>query len=444
MFTMHWSLADLYYRGNFREPPDEHVAAWDYLEKHPQFAAAKADAIPFKEFGFSLLPLLPFAKHLYSDDKSFPLRLQTLIAEHKGKRQRANEGYWAELGRSFAKELVVYAKQRDFSRNTSLLDAYKLASDIGAQDLVLDTCSVKNLVGEKDPQLHRYARNCSIEQVTLPEPESRSQGIYLHDCKIGSIEHRPDVGKATSLNLRNLKVGLLHSDAADVRLENISTNLIRLTRIGTTRVDFKDVRVEHSWDAIERHMWGLDARPQSPRFYRDCSRWQRFWTVHWRPPASELQAAEINNNLTGIRSLRNTLEKLRADNAILISPGDYERLYHYLDSRESWPKRLLYSFVGAYYNIWAPLFVGVAAAILNYTLIPYFGAPAGKNPILFVANPKALLEEVLFPDFSLSLDVNVGRALLGVSILLVEILFGYSLFAFGLAIRRRFGFPKES
>jgi hypothetical protein len=415
---------------------------WQYVKNfYPTHSKDSPDAPVFLDFGFKLFPINIFFSTISPDSQPLPELENYFYQFHKVERGRGT--IQPDLQSQIRKSLTLLVQKESSAHALRFAQIAEDAKLAGASAIVLKNCRLLFIKGPLSVQT--FAQNCEISRLMLPDSRDMSaQGLQLDDCEIESLSHAFFEDTSTRLTLHNLRIGYLHSDATEINLNRVRVNLISLSRISSATLNFRNVSLEYSWNSIVGQIWRPAADIAAGRFWKLCRRMQAYGAAHFGAPAADPANGSPVNSVTGIRSLRNTLEKLRADNAILISPGDYERLYHYLDSRESWPKRLLYSFVGAYYNIWRPLFVGVGAAILNYILIPYFGAPAGKNPILFVANPKALLEDVLLPDFSLSLDVSVGRTLLGVGIFVVEILFGYSLFAFGLAIRRRFGFPKES
>lgn len=133
----------------------------------------------------------------------------------------------------------------------------------------------------------------------------------------------------------------------------------------------------------------------------------------------------------------NTFHALKNIKSLNSEQSEIEKYLHFFDSRKHWFKRWLFTFNQGYTAWKIPGFVTILALLLNVAILDNWLNYTGDT-LTTVFYPVSLFKDVIFKDFNLSFFQNISWPKL--IMLLIEIVFIYASFSFGMAIKKIFGF----
>lgn len=141
-----------------------------------------------------------------------------------------------------------------------------------------------------------------------------------------------------------------------------------------------------------------------------------------------------------VRVFANTYAALLARASLSAHSMALERYLAFFRSRAHWQQRLLYFIHGGYYRLLRPLIVAAASLAVQLAILHRAGPLPQSGVGEFIVNPAKLWGAYVLRDLGAGGVFDWSK--LGVAVANIAML--YFGFAFAVAVKRRFGFPRES
>ena len=145
------------------------------------------------------------------------------------------------------------------------------------------------------------------------------------------------------------------------------------------------------------------------------------------------------NSITTLNNLIETYKKLSSSYNSYYDKISIYRYLHFLNSRNNFITKLTFWFNEGYYKISLPVIFFILGITINTIIISNLNLNLKYSPIIYTINFYKCFEEVMFQNFSFTF-LNITRIFF---LMLIETITIYSLFCLSLAIKKRFGFPKN-
>lgn len=257
-------------------------------------------------------------------------------------------------------------------------------------------CLFSNLTDDAlaNPRLNRermiHFVKCRINALHIRGTEFKSDNF--RNCEIDLLQQPKESMK--QFIFQNNSINQLITSAKSIELRNAHLKLYHHKNLDNVKISSDNTEIEFSRTVLNR-------------ITKDD--YKGYWNTY----------NYLHVNVKSLNSERIEIEKYIA----------------FFDSRDSWLKKILFEFHRGYTSLILPFLLSAFLLLINFALT-HCGLNFKENALATVFYPNDLFKNVIMKDFGFENSFSPIKLLLLVS----ELLFFYSLFCFGFALKKIYGF----